>query len=279
MLAGNISGDNEVMFSKALLKKLGLNNYDDVCGKVRLNIDIPRYGLNTKDIISQEQGLTGDPIVSGIIDVTGIFENFPVMYVSYDYLNKLVSYVDTEGKIGFRPTALYIKTDDEKTTEFINNYLNSLDYYSGSVEEQMASMFTQMISTFSTALTIIAGISLIVATIMILVVLYMSVTERTREIGVLKSIGARRKDIKRIFSSESLLIGILSGLVGIILSLVCGGILIIALKSLLGFAPISFRWYYFVIALGISIIISVLAGLLPASKAAKLDPVESLRHE
>ena len=150
---------------------------------------------------------------------------------------------------------------------------------SGSVEEQLAAMFSEMMSTFSIALAIIAGISLIVALIMILVVLYMSVSERTREIGVLKSIGARKKDIKLIFSSESLLIGILSGLVGIIFSLIIGGILIAIFKALIGFAPIAMMWYYFLIALAISMIISVLAGLYPASKAAKLDPVESLRHE
>lgn len=113
----------------------------------------------------------------------------------------------------------------------------------------------------------------------LLVVLYMSVSERTREIGVLKSIGARKKDIKLIFSTESLLVGLLSGLTGIILALAIGGILIVILTAVLGFAPISMMWYYFVIALVISVVISVIAGLYPASKAAKLDPVESLRHE
>ena len=140
-------------------------------------------------------------------------------------------------------------------------------------------MFSEMMSTFSIGLAIISSISLLVALIMILVVLYMSVSERTREIGVLKSIGARKKDIKLIFSTESLLVGLLSGLTGIILALAIGGILIVILTAVLGFAPISMMWYYFVIALVISIVISVLAGLYPASKAAKLDPVESLRHE
>ena len=140
-------------------------------------------------------------------------------------------------------------------------------------------MFSEMMSTFSLALAIIAGISLVVALIMILVVLYMSVTERTREIGVLKSIGARKKDIKLIFSTESLLIGLLSGVVGIILSLILGGILSAVLTAVLGFAPIRMMWYFFAEALLISIVISVIAGVYPASKAAKLDPVESLRHE
>ncbi len=277
MIAGSMSGQNEIMFSKAVVRMLGYDTYDDVVGKVKVTINIPSLNINTENMISEELNLTGNPTISGIIDVSVMFENFPVIYVDYDYLTSLIKFAGKEAD--FAPSSIYIKTDSEKTTNFINNYLSSLEGYSGSVEEQMAGMFNEMISTFSTALAVIAGISLIVATIMILVVLYMSVTERTREIGVLKSIGARRKDIKRIFSTESFLIGVLSGIVGIAFSLICGLILIIVLKSILGFAPISFRWWYFFVALGISIVISVLAGLFPAAKAAKLDPVESLRHE
>ena len=114
---------------------------------------------------------------------------------------------------------------------------------------------------------------------MILVVLYISVSERTKEIGVLKSIGARNKDIKFIFCTESLLIGVLAGLMGIIFSLLSGGILTLLFKSILGFAPLKMRWYYFFEAFALSLVISIIAGLYPAAKAAKLDPIESLRHE
>ncbi len=279
MIAGQMSGMNEIMFSKAVMKLLGMNDYEDVVGKVQVAINIPSMHINTETIVSDT--LDSHPTISGIIDVSNMFENFPVIYVSYDYLTALIDYANqgAETPIDFYPYSIYIKTDAEETTKFITNYIDSLDNYSGSVEQQMVSMFNGMLSTFSTALTIIAGISLIVAAIMILVVLYMSVTERTREIGVLKSIGARRRDIKNIFSTESLLIGVLSGIVGIILSLIVGGILTLVLNSVLGFAPLTFKWYYFLIAMGISMVISVLAGLLPAAKAAKLDPVESLRHE
>lgn len=75
------------------------------------------------------------------------------------------------------------------------------------------------------------------------------------------------------------MIGLFSGLVGIVFAGVVGGLLVLLFNSILGFAPLSFHWYYFLLALGLSVVISVLAGLYPASKAAKLDPVESLRHE
>lgn len=270
-----MSSENEIMLSNAAVNFLGLDNPEDAIGKqVTLMINLTFNNQNIQ--------INKTVTISAIIDVS-LFSNMMVMYVDYNFLNNCVK--DAQYSSGFeitglKPSQLYIQTDSEKTTNQINNYINKnrLDL-TGSVEEQLASMFGEMMSTFSIGLAIISGISLIVALIMILVVLYMSVAERTKEIGVLKSIGARKKDIKLIFSTESLLIGILSGIVGIIFSLIIGGVLIIVLKSILGFAPLSMNWYFFLIAIGLSTIISLLAGLYPASKAAKLDPVESLRHE
>lgn len=290
MIAGKISGMNEIMFSKALIKTLGFETAEEVVNaNVKLDIDLQNFlGIKTSDITGDDNdlGLTGIPTLSGIIDVSEMFQTLPILYVNYDYLQTLVKYINIKNQekgldqtVTINPTAVYIKTESKSMTKIISKYVDSLGDYSGAVEQQLAKMFTEMISIFSTALAIIAGISLLVAAIMILVVLYMSVTERTREIGVLKSIGARRKDIKRIFTSESFLIGVLSGIVGCILSLIAGGVIIIVLTAVLGMAPLSFRWWYFALAIAISIFISMVSGLLPAAKAAKLDPVESLRHE
>src|SRR5699024_11624445 len=82
--------------------------------------------------------------------------------------------------------------------------------YTGSMQEQMTEMFTKMLNIITWVLTAIAAVSLVVSAIMILVVLNISVVERTKEIGVLKALGARRKDIRRIFASEAFLIGITS---------------------------------------------------------------------
>lgn len=265
----HIAKPGEVMLSAAFAQKLNITEEECVGKEISIYVKFGKVEI--------EETVT----VSAIANVQ-MFSNLMVMYVDYDYLDGLVyaATQDSENPIHLQPTSVYIKTDSEKTTKFINSYLKSQsNRFKGSVEEQLAGMFSEMMSTFSIALAVIAGISLLVAAIMILVVLYMSVTERTREIGVLKSIGARRKDIKRIFSSESFLIGLLSGIVGIIFSLAVSGILILVFNATLGLAPLSFRWWYFVGALGISILISVLSGLYPAAKAAKLDPVESLRHE
>lgn len=264
-------GEAEIMLSAAAGKTFGIENLEDIVGK-----------QVTLDIIFGDYKIKKPVTISSIVDV-GMLSSMLVMYIDYDYLDSCVRELQASNGAeisGISPSLLYIETDAEATRDLINNYIseNRKDL-SGSMEEKLASMFTELMDTFSIALAVISGISLAVALIMILVVLYMSVSERTREIGVLKSIGARKKDIKLIFSSESFLIGLLSGITGIILTLIIGGILILVFNSLLGFAPIKMMWYYFLEALAISVFISVLAGLYPASKAAKLDPVESLRHE
>ncbi len=206
--------------------------------------------------------------------------NFLVMYVDYDYFQSIFkSNKNNTSGTEMSPNALYIRTNSEAITNEINAYLKTNDKYSGSVEEQLAGMFTNMSSVIGTSLVVISCISLLVSAMMILVVLYMSVSERTKEIGVLKSIGARRKDIKRIFTSESFLIGVLSGLFGIVFNLILTLVVWIVLTNTIGIAPISFRWWYFFVAMLVSIVISMISGLYPASKAAKLDPVESLRRE
>ena len=278
LIAGTMSGMDEIMLSSAAIDFLGLETAEDIeNGDYYVTLTI---NMTYDDVLIS---IVKDVKVTAIVDVS-IFSGMMVMYIDYDFLDACVAEAQTNAGVqdpsGLKPSLLFIETDGEETTDLINSYIsaNRKDL-SGSVEEQLAAMFSEMMSTFSIALAVIAGISLVVALIMILVVLYMSVSERTREIGVLKSIGARKKDIKLIFSTESLLVGLLSGIVGIILSLVLGGILSAVFTAILSFAPIRMMWYYFLEALAISIVISVLAGLYPASKAAKLDPVESLRHE
>ena len=278
LIAGTMSGMDEIMLSSAAIDFLGLETAEDIeNGDHYVTLTI---NMTYDDVLIS---IVKDVKVTAIVDVS-VFSGMMVMYIDYDFLDACVVEAQTNAGVqdpsGLKPSLLFIETDGEETTDLINSYIsaNRKDL-SGSVEEQLAAMFSEMMSTFSIALAVIAGISLVVALIMILVVLYMSVSERTREIGVLKSIGARKKDIKLIFSTESLLVGMLSGIVGIILSLVLGGILSAVFTAILGFAPIRMMWYYFLEALAISIVISVLAGLYPASKAAKLDPVESLRHE
>lgn len=211
--------------------------------------------------------------ITGIVD-TSVMSGFPVIYIDYDFF---MSYYDDYATP--QASTYYIRTESEEISNAINRYISTLEGYSGSIEESLANMFQSMASTIGSSLVILSIISLFVSAIMILVVMYMSVSERTKEIGVLKSIGARKKDIHRIFSSESFLVGLLSGVCGLIVAGILMLIIYLVLINLVGLAPLSFKWYYIFIALGVSVVISILSGLYPASKAARLDPVESLRRE
>jgi len=257
-----------IMFSPTIQQLFGKEN---PVGK-SVNIIFPVVGTSNELLFPSKE-------ITAIVDTSVMSGVGLVMYIDYNYLQQL--FVDSHAEEHFAPNTLYIKTDSEKTTDAINAYLatGELGDFSGSIEDSLANMFTNMTSVIGTSLSVISSISLLVSAMMILVVLYMSVTERTKEIGVLKSIGARRKDIKRIFTSESFLIGLLSGIVGILFNLLLTLVVVLVLNSTIGLSPISYRWWYFAIGIGVSVVISMLSGLYPASKAAKLDPVESLRRE
>ncbi len=262
-----------IMFSQAILNLFQDGTIYNEDGSYK-QVDIT-FSYTTSDNSVLNFAFTNQE-VTAIVD-TSLMSNFMVMYIDYDYFQYLFA-EQNDGKT-LSPNVLYVQTDSEEITNAINAYLATTEGYTGSIEEQLANMFTSMSSVIGTSLSVISSISLVVSAVMILVVMYMSVTERTKEIGVLKSIGARRKDIKRIFTSESFLVGVLSGLVGIIFSLILTVIVYFVLVSAIGIAPISYRWWYFVLAVVVSVLISMVAGLYPASKAAKLDPVESLRRE
>ncbi len=124
------------------------------------------------------------------------------------------------------------------------------------------------------------GISLVVSTVMIGVITYVSVVERTKEIGILRSIGARKKDIKHMFNAETFIIGFCAGLIGIIVAYLLELLINAILTPLTGIAGLaSLTWYAALIMVVISVVLTLISGLLPASAAAKRDPVIALRTE
>jgi putative ABC transport system permease protein len=144
----------------------------------------------------------------------------------------------------------------------------------------LVSSLNILIDAISIVLIVFTSISLVVSSIMIGIITYISVLERTKEIGILRSIGARKKDIARVFNAEAITIGLLAGLIGIgitLLSLIPINILLKHLTSINNLALIN-PWDA-VILIAISIFLTFIAGLIPASMAAKRDPVIALRTE
>ena len=144
----------------------------------------------------------------------------------------------------------------------------------------MMSSVSTIINVISYVLMAFVGISLVVSSIMIGIITYISVLERTKEIGILRSIGASKKDVSRVFNAETLIIGLVAGLIGIVVTLLLNIPINMIIKSIVGISNISkLPTAGAIILVVISVGLTMIAGLIPARFAAKRDPVEALRIE
>jgi putative ABC transport system permease protein len=146
--------------------------------------------------------------------------------------------------------------------------------------ETITSTITDLINTIAVVLAAFASISLFVSSIMIGIITYVSVIERTKEIGIMRSLGARKKDISRIFNAETIIIGLTSGLLGIAITLLINIPVDIVIQNFIdvtNFTSLSPLYATGLIVL--STLLTLLAGLIPSAIAAKKDPVIALRTE
>lgn len=144
----------------------------------------------------------------------------------------------------------------------------------------MLSSVTSVVNIISYVLIAFVSVSLIVSSIMIGIITYISVLERTKEIGILRSIGASKKDITRVFNAETFLIGLISGVLGILITLVLNVPISVVVENMTGVAHIAklpVNGAVFLIL--IDLVLTILAGLIPSKIASKKDPVEALRSE
>lgn len=199
------------------------------------------------------------------------------------YLPLITAKNQTHSTVGYTSFSI-ISNSDTDTTEFVDiveNFFNS-HYYrrnnnyeiSAYSMESVVSTMTEMLSTISIAIAIIAGISLIVGGIGVMNIMLVSITERTREIGTRKALGATNGSIRLQFIMESIVICIIGGILGIILGLILGT----AGANMLGYSATP-SIGSIVFSVGFSIAIGVFFGYYPANKAAKLNPIEALRYE
>ncbi len=164
------------------------------------------------------------------------------------------------------------KAEKDGHTENVINY-NDL------VGSMMKSV-TSIIDIVSYVLVAFVSVSLVVSSIMIGIITYISVLERTKEIGILRAIGASKKDISRVFNAETFIIGACSGIFGIVFTLLLNIPINLVLENMLDVANLaSLPFGAACILILISMILTVIAGLIPSRFAAKKDPVEALRTE
>ena len=144
----------------------------------------------------------------------------------------------------------------------------------------MIGSVSSIVNTISYVLIAFVTISLIVSSIMIGIITYISVIERTKEIGILRAIGASKKDVSRVFNAETVIVGFSAGLMGIIVTVLLNIPINIIIKEITGISGISsLPILGAIILIIISIILTLIAGLIPSRVASKKDPVEALRVE
>ena len=208
--------------------------------------------------------------------------------VSRDGNLKNLGYVDIDSPVSI---ALYLKDFDSKESfkKFISDY-NDARENSGHKEDIilytditgiLISSVSNIINAISYVLIAFVSVSLIVSSIMIAIITYISVLERTKEIGILRSLGASKHNVASVFNAETFIIGLCSGTIGVILTmLLCYPINWIVrrvtdIESLTAYLPIRTG----LILIVISIVLTVIAGIIPSRMAMKCDPVTALRTE
>ena len=206
---------------------------------------------------------------------------------TYESNLESLGYVDLDN-----PSVINIYASDfdskEKVVELIDNYNNEQNSlgleediisYSDLVGVMMNSV-KKIINMISYVLIAFVGVSLVVSSIMIGIITYISVLERTKEIGILRSLGASKRDISRVFNAETFIIGLVSGLIGIGITVIITIIVSIIVDNITDISGIaSLPIIGAIILIFISMLLTLIAGIIPARIAAKKDPVEALRTE
>ncbi len=182
--------------------------------------------------------------------------------------------------------SLYASSFDgkEKLSDLITDYnkkqtKNNVITYNDFIGTMLSSV-TSVVNIISYVLIAFVSVSLIVSSIMIGIITYISVLERTKEIGILRSIGASKKDITRVFNAETFIIGLISGVLGILITLVLNVPISVVVENMTGvshIAKLPVNGAVFLIF--IDLVLTILAGLIPSKIASKKDPVEALRSE
>ena len=231
--------------------------------------------INTKDIAKEQLDSTETNILTG--------QKFDGFTSTYENNLALLGIADLDN-----PMAINIYPKDFNSKESIEEIIKE---YNEVTDEEHQIKYTDMIGVLLSGITTIidiisyiliafVAISLVVSSIMIAIITYISVLERTKEIGILRAIGASKKDVTRVFNAETLIEGFVSGIIGIVVTLLICIPVNIIVENMFGVPNIAkLPLYGAIVLIIISTLLTVFAGLVPARMASKKDPVEALRSE
>ncbi len=261
LLSGREPSDNEILINNTFAKTISsVSGYaEEVLGS-EISLDMGKEAIT----------LT----TSGVYEDSSSYADFSCAYVTENTLTELYGTVNKTVQYN----RLIVTVESTSYITAVEEDLETLGYVISDGSSSIGSIFGY-IDIGTTVLTAVSAISLVVSAIMIFIVLYISVIERTKEIGVLRAIGGTKSDIKKLFLFEAAFLGLISGIFAVAVSLLVT-ITVNLCTASLGVNIISYYYgIYYAVGLLLSVILSTGAGYAPAAYAAGLDPVDSLRCE
>ncbi|MEG1531409.1 MAG: ATP-binding cassette domain-containing protein [Lactococcus sp.] len=270
--AGSEPKGKQIVISEADMKKFDQKAYEAKDWKAVIGKTV-KVSFQTVDKNNAPVTITED------MEISGVLQDMPMVgtLTSTEALKEIL----TANNIDAMPNTAYVTVTDTDKIKDVTKAINEIKdngklVFASTNIGSMLDTITDITGIVSTVLAAIAGISLIVSIFMIVVTTYMSVAERTKEIGVLRALGGRRKDVSRMFTAESVILGLSSAVIAIGLAFAGQSIINKALHSLVGGNIVQITSGHIIFAVIIALIIALFSSLAPAARAARLNTIEAL---
>ncbi|MFK4943733.1 ATP-binding cassette domain-containing protein [Lactococcus garvieae] len=270
--AGSEPKGKQIVISEADMKKFDQKAYEAKDWNAVIGKTV-KVSFQTVDKNNAPVTITED------IEISGVLQDMPMVgtLTSTEALKEML----TANNIDAMPNTAYVTVTDTDKVKDVTKAINEIKdngklVFASTNIGSMLDTITDITGIVSTVLAAIAGISLIVSIFMIVVTTYMSVAERTKEIGVLRALGGRRKDVSRMFTAESVILGLSSAVIAIGLAFAGQSIINKALHSLVGGNIVQITSGHIIFAVIIALIIALFSSLAPAARAARLNTIEAL---
>lgn len=270
--AGSEPKGKQIVISEADMKKFDQKAYEAKDWNAVIGKSV-KVSFQTVDKNNAPVTITED------MEISGVLQDMPMVgtLTSTEALKEML----TANNIDAMPNTAYVTVTDTDKVKDVTKAINEIKddgklVFASTNIGSMLDTITDITGIVSTVLAAIAGISLIVSIFMIVVTTYMSVAERTKEIGVLRALGGRRKDVSRMFTAESVILGLSSAVIAIGLAFAGQSIINKALHSLVGGNIVQITSGHIIFAVIIALIIALFSSLAPAARAARLNTIEAL---
>ncbi|MFZ5800403.1 MAG: ABC transporter permease [Candidatus Omnitrophota bacterium] len=261
-----ISDENLAVSARVCL--LGQQVVQDLFGSedpIGRSVLINNVSFQTKGILEKKGASTGGENLDNRILVP--LSTFSKRLFNQTYLNQIVIQLSNVSD-------MYEIAEEVKALLRQRHRLapNEPDDFSIRIPKEALKTATAVSGTMMILLSLIAGVSLLAGGVVVMNIMLISVTERKREIGIRKAVGARRRDILLQFLIEAVVVTVSGGFLGVVV-----GYLSVEITALIAQTPLAFSWKVLVLAFGFSALVGIFSGVQPARKAALLDPIEALR--